>query len=97
MQSLLGKMSSLTLLEFTWSSSFQKTHGLTALPTLGFLSQSVQTIFPESISQSEENGLSDFLSLDTDQLLKAKFAVTQHLLQRVSTLQMRINSLLKES
>lgn len=95
--SLLEKMSNLTLVEFTWSSSFSKTHGLSALPTLGFLSQSVQNTFPESICQSEENGFSDFLSLDTDQLLKAKFAATQHLLERVSTLQMRINSLLKES
>jgi hypothetical protein len=97
MSSLLEKMSSLTLVEFTWSSSFQKAHGLSALPTLGFLSQSVQTAFPESIYPSEENGFSDFLSLDTDQLLKVKFAITQSLLQRVSTLQMRINSLLKES
>jgi hypothetical protein len=48
-------------------------------------------------SAQPENGFSQFLSLDTDQLMKSKFAVTQHLLHRVSSLTTRINTLLKES
>ena len=45
----------------------------------------------------DEFGYRDFKSLDIDQLYKAKFRVTQGLLYRLSTLQMRLDRLSKES
>jgi hypothetical protein len=63
---------------------------------MGFLSQEVEKIFPDSVSEMSENGFSDFKSLDTDQLYKAKFALTQNLLSRLEDLKTRLNAL-KES
>lgn len=97
---LVGQISDLRLKRFTWSSDFCRAHGIIyGEPTLGFLSQDVQTVFPTAVftSSEEENGFRNFLSLDTDQLIKCKFAVTQQLLHRVSSLTTRINTLLKES
>jgi hypothetical protein len=65
--------------------------------TIGFLSQEVEPIFPDAVTMLPENGIDDFRSLDMDQIYKAKFAVTQNLIGRASTLQMRLNRLLKES
>ena len=96
---LVSQISDLRLKRFTWSSEFCRAHGVLSGPTLGFLSQEVQSIFPKAVftSSEQENGFDDFLSLDTDQLVKCKFAVTQHLVYRVSSLTTRINTLLKES
>jgi len=93
------QISQLRLVHFTWTPEFSRAHGISSEPTLGFLSQEVQNIFPRSVFRSHEpeNGYRDFLSLDTDQLIKAKFAVTQQLFYRVSSLQARINALVKES
>ena len=96
---LVSQISDIRLKSFTWSSEFCRNHGVYPGPTLGFISQEVQPIFPMAVvaSAQPENGFSQFLSLDTDQLMKSKFAVTQHLLHRVSSLTTRINTLLKES
>jgi len=93
------QISQVRLVRFTWTPEFSRAHEISSEPTLGFLSQEVQTVFPRSVFRSHEpeNGYTDFLSLDTDQLVKAKFAVTQQLLYRVSSLQARINALVKES
>ena len=96
---LRSQILDLNLVEFNWSAPFQQAHGASDQRVLGFISQDVQKIFPDSVLESKEpeNNIPGFLSLDTDQLRKAKFAVTQQLLCRLSSLQMRINALLKES
>lgn len=93
-----SQISRLALVHFTWSPEFSKACGISAERTLGFLSQDVEKIFPMAVSKSlePEHGYSEFMSLDTDQLIKAKFAVTQQLLHRVSSLEARIYVLMKE-
>ena len=92
--SILQEISSLRLVSYTWAEPYRVAHGLTTKDTLGFISQEVEHIFPRAVTTMVEEGFYDFRSLDIDQLMKAKFAVTQHLLSRFSTLQIRINNLM---
>jgi len=94
---VLEKISSLRLVSYKWEDSYRKCNNLSSAPSLGFLSQEVKQVFPNSVSESSEYGLSNFMCLDTDQIIKAKFAVTQYLIQRVSSLEMRLKYLMKES
>lgn len=91
------QISSLRLVSYTWEESYRSSRHLPLNRTLGFLSQEVEQIFPSSVSEMAEHGLSNFKSLDTDQLYMSKFALTQDLIKRVEQLKLRINGLMKES
>jgi hypothetical protein len=80
----------LRLVTFEWNTKYRDEHGLPAGKEFGFISQEVGKIFPSSIYFTNEFGLSSFQTLDTDQLYKMKFAVTQTLLRRISSLAIRI-------
>jgi hypothetical protein len=94
-QVAVEKISSLRLVSYIWDEDYSKEHRLTNQRQLGFISQEVQEVFPESVTHSEERGFTDFKSLDVDQLYKAKYIVTQYLLERVLFLEMRISKLMK--
>lgn len=96
-QILIQQISSLRLVSYTWEEAYRSTLQLPVNRTIGFISQEVEQIFTSSVYEKDEYGFSNFKSLDTDQLYKAKYGLTQHLLNRVSSLQMRVNSLMKES
>jgi hypothetical protein len=95
LEDAINKISSLRLVSYVWDEPYRLEHLLSKERILGFISQEVQDIFPESVSNTEENGLPDFKSLDVDQIYKTKFAVTLYLIQKVSSLQMRISNLMK--
>ena len=94
-QIVVEQVSNLRLVTHTWSDPYRSAHGLSDQPTLGFLSQEVEHIFPSSVYLTDEAGFSNFRSLELDQLYKAKYGLTRQLLFRASTLQSRINNLLK--
>ena len=94
-QAVLEQVSSLRLVTHTWTEPYRSVHGLSDEPTLGFLSQEVEKVFPSSVYLTDEAGFSNFRSLELDQLYKAKYGLTRQLLFRASTLQSRINNLLK--
>jgi hypothetical protein len=96
-QDVIEKVSSLRLVSYKWNEDYRKNNSLSSDTFLGFLSQEVKDIFPGSVTESADYGFSNFMCLDTDQITKAKFAVTQNLIQRVSSLQMRLKYLMKES
>ena len=88
------EISSLRLVSYTWVESYRVAHGLETYQTLGFLSQEVEAVFPSAVTMTVEEGYSNFRTLNTDQLMKSKYGLTQHLLHRFSTLQSRINILM---
>jgi hypothetical protein len=94
---IVNELSSVRLVQYKWKELYRDIHHLSAEPTIGFISQEIESIYPSSIYYSEEAGFTDFRTLDTDQLFKAKFRLTQHLLKRASTLQSRIDTLLRAS
>jgi len=83
-------VSKIRLVTFEWDQKYREEHGLPVGKEIGFISQEVGKILPSSIHFTNEFGLSSFQTLDTDQLYKMKFAVTQSLLQRISSLAVRI-------
>ena len=91
------QISSLRLVSYTWEESYRSSRHLPLNRTLGFLSQEVERTFPSSVSEMAEHGISNFKSLDTDQLYMSKFALTQDLIKRVDQLKLRLNALMKES
>ena len=92
---VVDKISSLRLVSYRWSEDYRAKYDLSRNDYLGFISQEVETIFPKAVTQRNENGFVDFRSLNTDQLMKAKFAVTRQLIQRMDAIQLRINNLLE--
>jgi hypothetical protein len=90
------QISSLRLVSYMWDEPYRSQRSLSEKKYMGFLSQEVEKIFPDSVSEMPENGFPDFKSLDTDQLYKAKFGLTQNLLSRLENLKTRLNAL-KES
>jgi hypothetical protein len=92
----IEKISSLRLVNYKWAEEYGDLHQLPSEPTLGFISQEVETVFPNSVKQVNQENISDFRLLDTSQITFCKYAATQALLYKVSTLQSRVNTLLKE-
>lgn len=92
---ILRQISSLRLVSYNWVDGYRSAHGLTDKKEIGFITQEVKSIFPTSVTESEENGYSDFHSLDVDQIYKAKVAVTQYLINKITNLQLRISTLMK--
>ena len=87
---ICSDLEKLRLVTFEWDPKYRDKHGLPVGKEIGFISQEVGKILPSSIHFTNEFGLSSFQTLDTDQLYKMKFAVTQKLLQRISSLAKRI-------
>lgn len=63
---------------------------------LGFIAQEVKEVFPKAITvidDSENTGIEDLHTLDTDQLLKSSYGAVQKLMQKVENLE---ESMIKE-
>jgi len=61
--------------------------------SLGFIAQDVKEIFPNAVSESNSYGYSDFLSLNTDQILKAMYGALKKTMSDVEELKIQIKSL----
>jgi hypothetical protein len=92
-QLICESLEKIQLVSFEWLESYRESRRLSSEPQLGFIAQNIEKILPSSILVSNEEGIIDFKTVNTDQLYKMKFGVTQTLLYRVSSLQSRIMSL----
>jgi hypothetical protein len=61
--------------------------------SLGFIAQEVREIFPKAVTSSNSYGFSDFLSLDTDQILKAMYGALKKTMQDKEELEKRVLAL----
>ena len=89
----------LPLRQYSFTKEYQTKTRVSGEPQYGFIAQEVKAVLPNCIRYSEEFGLSNFHTLDTDQIFKAEFGATQYLLQKlremeahVSTLESRLKS-----
>jgi hypothetical protein len=87
-------ISRVRLVSFNYTKSYATRYGVADSLQLGFISQEIKQLFSQAVSIDSRDGLVDFESLDMDQILMAKFAVTKRLLGRVSTLKARVQTLL---
>jgi len=61
--------------------------------SIGFIAQEVREVFPNVVFESNSFGYSDFLSLNTDQILKAMYGALQKTIQDIENLKARLAEL----
>ena len=61
--------------------------------SLGFIAQEVKTVFPNAVYESNSYGFTDFLSLNTDQILKAMYGALKQTIADKEALEQSLSSL----
>ena len=61
--------------------------------SLGFIAQEIQKVFPNAVSESNSYGYTDFLSLNTDQILKAMYGALKQTMADKEALEQSLSSL----
>ena len=61
--------------------------------SLGFIAQEIQKVFPNAVSESNSYGYTDFLSLNTDQILKAMYGALKQTMADKEALEQRLAAL----
>ena len=84
-------VNALDLKYFRWD--FAKDVKVNDRHSLGFIAQEVRDIFPKAVTSSNSYGFSDFLSLDTDQILKAMYGALKKTMQDKEELEKRVLAL----
>ena len=65
--------------------------------SLGFIAQEVKTVFPNAVSESNSYGYSDFLSLNTDQILKAMYGALKQTMADKEALEQSLETVQAET
>jgi len=86
-------ISEIPLRTYNFTQTFQEKTGADSNTQYGFIAQEVKEVLPQSIRYTNENGISDFHSLDTDQIFKLEFGATQFLLNTVQKLEAQVSTL----
>ena len=89
-QLICDSLEKIKLVSFEWLESYRESKRLSSEAQFGFIAQNIETVLPSSILVSNEVGITNFKTINTDQLYKMKFGVTQSLIHRVSLLESRI-------
>lgn len=86
-------ISEIPLRTYSFIKEFQEKTGVGSNSQYGFIAQEVKQTLPISVTYTNEHGLSDFHSLDTDQIFKLEFGATQYLLNTIQKLEAQVSTL----
>ena len=86
-------ISEIPLRTYSFIKEFQEKAGVSSNSQYGFIAQEVKTLLPSSVSYTNEHGLLDFHSLDTDQIFKLEFGATKYLLNTIVKLEAQVSTL----
>ena len=96
-----NNMKNIELRRFEWDSNYMP--DVIDKQVVGFIAQEVETYYPKAVSQSEENGFTDFRSLDIDQIYKTMYGALKKVINdkeiledKVTTLENKLNVLLTQ-
>jgi hypothetical protein len=78
---------SIPLKRFAWREDYLADAPGIDRHALGWIAQDVKEVFPNAVSVSRSHGYDDFLSLDSDQLIKTMWGALSRALQRLDTLE----------
>jgi len=81
---------------FEWDRSIPQLSTVQDRHSIGFIAQEIRPFFPNAVTFDSNMGLSDFHSLNVDQLYKLNFGATQHLGRIVETQSTQIAALLTQ-
>jgi hypothetical protein len=79
----------LPLRRYAWNPQFVRAEG----SMLGFLAQEVAPVFPSSVVRRSAYGVSDFMSLDADQIYKAMYGALCKVIADKEALEARVAAL----
>lgn len=86
-------VSDIPLRTYSFTGEFQAKTGVSSDIQYGFIAQEVKQVLPNAVRYTNEFGLADFHSLDTDQIFKLEFGATQYLLRRIEEMEEQISTL----
>ena len=86
-------VSEIPLRTYSFIREFQQKTGVGSNIQYGFIAQEVKKSLPESVKYTNEYGLNDFHSLDTDQIFKLEFGATKYLLNTIQKLEAQVSTL----
>jgi len=78
---------------FKWNFPESSNVALDDKHSLGFIAQEVKTVFPNAVAESNSYGFTDFLSLNTDQILKAMYGALKQTMADKEALEQSLSSL----
>ena len=93
LMSCANLVSEIPLRTYSFVKEFQEKTGVGSNTQYGFIAQEVKKSLPESIKYTNEYGLNDFHSLDTDQIFKLEFGATKYLLNTIQKLEAQVSTL----
>jgi hypothetical protein len=93
LMSCANLVSEIPLRTYSFVKEFQQKTGVSSNAQYGFIAQEVKKSLPESIRYTNEYGLNDFHSLDTDQIFKLEFGATKYLLNTIQKLEAQVSTL----
>jgi hypothetical protein len=77
---------------FRWNFPIESNVSVDDTHSLGFIAQDVKAVFPNAVFESNSYGFTDFLSLNTDQILKAMYGALRQTMADKEVLEENVNS-----
>jgi hypothetical protein len=92
LQTCYDTIKSIDLKYFKWNFPAESNVSVDDTHSLGFIAQDVKAMFPNAVFESNSYGFTDFLSLNTDQILKAMYGALRQTMADKEVLEENVNS-----
>ena len=83
---------SIDLKYFKWNFPVESNVSVDDKHSLGFIAQDVKAVFPNAVFESNSYGFTDFLSLNTDQILKAMYGALRQTMSDKESLETQLQT-----
>ena len=83
---------SIDLKYFKWNFPVESNVSVDDKHSLGFIAQDVKAVFPNAVFESNSYGFTDFLSLNTDQILKAMYGALRQTMADKESLETKLQT-----
>jgi hypothetical protein len=93
LQTCYDTIKSIDLKYFKWNFPAESNVTVDDNHSLGFIAQDVKKVFPNAVFESNSYGFTDFLSLNTDQILKAMYGALRQTMADKESLEQRLAAL----
>jgi hypothetical protein len=93
LQTCYDTIKSIDLKYFKWNFPAESNVTVDDNHSLGFIAQDVKKVFPNAVSETNSYGFTDFLSLNTDQILKAMYGALRQTMADKESLEQRLAAL----
>jgi hypothetical protein len=92
LQTCYDTIKSIDLKYFKWNFPVESNVSVDDKHSLGFIAQDVKAVFPNAVFESNSYGFTDFLSLNTDQILKAMYGALRQTMSDKESLETQLQT-----